>query len=213
MALHPPSGTTSGNRPDGLLADAGHSTLGRPPLRFIPLQRSHPENPLPGTRSQSHRSCNGTGERVHRTPEGTRAVPRPSAGPTTPLPNSRRIGRRLWMVAPRKTASRSNRLSPSRAAALTTCPWEHRVPRRGFPPPLRSASDVFHAPGGLLLSEPSDVFQPVTLVGFVFRRERPPMSAPSPRRKRRETRCVPLTPTRPFRARTPEEALRQARPR
>jgi hypothetical protein len=41
------------------------------------------------------------------------------------------------------------------------------VPRRGFPHPLRSAFAVSHDLDGLLLSEPSDVFQPVTLVEFL----------------------------------------------
>lgn len=49
-------------------------------------------------------------------------------------------------------------------------PWaglsKDPVPRRGFPHPLRSAFAVFHDLGGLLLSEPSDVFQSVTLVEF-----------------------------------------------
>jgi hypothetical protein len=42
-------------------------------------------------------------------------------------------------------------------------------PRRGFPTPLRSACAVSHDLGGLALSEPSDVFQPVTLLGFGYR--------------------------------------------
>ena len=44
-----------------------------------------------------------------------------------------------------------------------------RVPRHGFPHPLRSAFAVSHDLDGLPLSEPSDVFQPVTLMGFGFR--------------------------------------------
>ena len=44
------------------------------------------------------------------------------------------------------------------------------VPRHGFPHPLRSACVVSNDLGGLLLSAPSGVFQPVTLVEFAVRK-------------------------------------------
>jgi hypothetical protein len=46
------------------------------------------------------------------------------------------------------------------------------VPRRGVPPPLRSAFAVSHDPGGLLLPGPCGVFRPLTPMRF---------GAPSPR--------------------------------
>jgi hypothetical protein len=41
-------------------------------------------------------------------------------------------------------------------------------PRRGIPLPLRSAFAVFYDPGGLLLSEPCDVFRSLTPLGLFF---------------------------------------------
>lgn len=42
------------------------------------------------------------------------------------------------------------------------------VPRRGLPPPRRSASAVSRGPGGLLLPRPCGVFRPLTPMGLVF---------------------------------------------
>jgi hypothetical protein len=60
--------------------------------------------------------------------------------------------------------------NPSRERGSWAGPSKDLVPRRGLPHPLRSAFAVFHDLGGLLLSEPSDVFQPVTLVEFPVRK-------------------------------------------
>jgi hypothetical protein len=77
-------------------------------------------------------------------------------------------------------------------------PWSvYQVPRRGVPRPLRSACAVSRDRGGLLLSRPSGVFQPVTLLGFGSsvddsvqgpRTWRPAGSPPGPYRLRRGPR-------------------------
>jgi hypothetical protein len=48
-----------------------------------------------------------------------------------------------------------------------------RIPRRGVPHPLRSAFAVSHDLDGLLLSAPSGMFQPDTLVELLPRKQRP----------------------------------------
>jgi hypothetical protein len=56
---------------------------------------------------------------------------------------------------------------PARPSSRGSHPGLPAPPRRGLPHPLRSASVVFHDPGGLLLPEPCGVFQPLTPVRFV----------------------------------------------
>jgi len=87
-----------------------------------------------------------------------------------PFPKERQDGGPL--------ASARTDLGPWRRRFASRCPLTGRrprtltggslnlVPRRRVPCLLRSAFAVFHDPGGLLLSEPSGVFQPVTLVEF-----------------------------------------------
>lgn len=67
----------------------------------------------------------------------------------------------------RSRSSPAPRSSPERN--VRACTSMDLAPRRGFPHPLWSAFAVSHDPGGLLLSEPSGVFQPVTLVEFGLR--------------------------------------------
>jgi hypothetical protein len=64
----------------------------------------------------------------------------------------------------------------SRSGAAGPCPGTLRdrprwFPRRGFPHPLRSVFTVSRGLDGLHLSEPSGVFQPVTLLEFGYRQE------------------------------------------
>jgi hypothetical protein len=81
---------------------------------------------------------------------------------------------------------------------MERCPLV-RTPRRGVPFPLRSAFAVSHDPDGLRLSEPSDVFQPVTFVGFGHRWKNPPGIAPpaarEPRGQERHPRNHPVIGT------------------
>ena len=58
-----------------------------------------------------------------------------------------------------------------------------QVPRRGIPPPLRSAFVVSRDLGGLPLSGPSDMFQKVTLVGFGYRWDSLPEDRSHPTRR------------------------------
>lgn len=94
------------------------------------------------------------------------SVPRSSSCPSTSSSSNRSSSpRALERVAREPTASRRRRLW----AGLSKDP----VPRRGFPHPLRSVFAVFHDLDGLLLSEPSDIFQSVTLVELVSRKAVP----------------------------------------
>lgn len=89
---------------------------------------------------------------------------------TSPLPDSRRKTRLFGLVWQRRRPLRSKRpeaCSPEMVAA--GFPPLSAFPRRGLPTPLRSTSAVFRDLGGFPLSEPSDVFQPVTLLGFGLR--------------------------------------------
>jgi hypothetical protein len=83
-------------------------------------------------------------------------------------------GRTLADPAPSRTEARHGDES-----ARSTDSWSHeetsrpspvfRISRRGIPPPHRSAFAVSHDYDDLTFLEPSDVFQPVTLMGFGYR--------------------------------------------
>jgi hypothetical protein len=85
------------------------------------------------------------------------------------------------------------------------------IPRRGVPRPLRSVFAVFHDPDGLHLSEPSGVFQPVTLVEFGLHWSSPPEAALTPPVRGPSGRRRPVRPFRVFELQTAEAIRGSAR--
>lgn len=89
------------------------------------------------------------------------------AKPVTDLPPSCGQARRTPSGLPGSSTADSTR-EPAAVRLLSL-----RCPRCGLPPPRRSAFAVFHDPDGLTFHAPSDVFQPVTFMGFGVLQEDP----------------------------------------
>jgi hypothetical protein len=106
-----------------------------------------------------------------------------------PLPDCRRIGRRFLKRGPANASRPKQRVTvlAHHQAGSATC----RRPRSGLPPPPRSAFAVSHDLDGLSLSEPSDVFQSVALMGFVCRRGNQPGGSAFSDHRPRDGGCPP----------------------
>lgn len=125
------------------------------PIRFADSGELPTIQPKPDRFPSAHRQLVSSDERPAS--PGHRVAP-----PRRPVRTEVRTVGCLGAVARVPTASRRRRSW----AGLSKDP----VPRHGFPHPLRSACAVSNDLGGLLLSAPSGVFQPVTLVEFAVRK-------------------------------------------
>jgi hypothetical protein len=102
-------------------------------------------------------------------PSGANRAPRDSGEPPDDRSATSSVASSNGEVfAPRSSGRPSTGHFPREAVGACL---DVRIPRRGVPIPLRSAYAVSHDLDGLHLSEPSGVFQPVTLMEFGYRWE------------------------------------------